>query len=212
MDSVPELSRPRGNPLVKAALLLLVILLLVLGGACLVPTLIHKYFVKVTRSQVPEEVRRIGGLITDIEVPDGFEPDDSLELDQFGEKTRAVQWRHKKYGSVIVLFELPQKFDATSPPDVRIEIMRFPFDSTPEAGFYFAGASTHETEDVEVRGEKVTFEIFAQQQFPGAGTSVDPQFEVIGTFPSKSRKQSGMRYCGAGCDRKALSEFVKSIR
>lgn len=213
MDAAQIAPRPRRNPLVKAVCLLLAILVLVLGGACLIPTLMQRYFVQTKRSPTPEDVRRVSSLITDMSIPDGFEPDISIEVEQFGETTRAARWRHKTDGGTIICFELPRKYDPTETVDVPGEVARFQFHDHEANWALVHMYGAHESEEVEIRGEKVDFAITVPHRFSGAPVvSGKEAYEVTGVFPSKSRKLAAIYYSGIGCDRKALSDFLKSLR
>lgn len=215
MDSAPIATRPRRHPLAKVALLLFGILILSLGGACLVPTLIHKFFVSSKRSQLPDEVRRLGSLVTDFAVPNGFEPAESLELDQFGAVTRVALWRNKT-GGFVLLIELPQPFNSLEAPDVRIESQHFPMLDIPQEVFYLASTSKHLTETVAVRGEKIDFAIAVSEHVPSVALlgGTPSQSEITGYFPSKSgaRGLLWLKCPAADLKLEELQEFVKSVR
>lgn len=213
MDSVPITARPRRHPLAKVALLLLGILILSLGGACLVPTLIHKFFVSSKRSQLPDEVRRLGGHVTDFTLPHSFEPAESFEVDQFGSTTRVALWRSKT-GGFVLLIELPRPFNALEVPNISLEALQFPMLDIPQEGHFLVGPSNRSTETVVVRGEKIDFTIAVPEPGPsGALWGGALQSEITGYFPSKSgaRGLLWLKCPSADLKLEELQEFVKSV-
>ena len=193
---VPSNDRP--NPLRKVALLLGGLFALACGVFCIGATILDRNFYSSRHTQDRVEVNAISERVLVLKVPEVLRPSRAIENESFGAMTRAAVWRSSS-GSLLVVVQLPRRFDATTTVDVLAELTQMPYVIRPEEVYehHYYGAHTATTETVQINGVKVDFAMTNALVTPvtpvtpvavgtmGAVVAPASPITVTGVFPTK---------------------------